>query len=173
MALVHDLAGGKDCHHCRRINKSIATTEKKAEAATTAAQKALYMTVIRAHELAQKRPGGLRTVKSMKSGKMLDSKKSFMTLYNHEKTIDELQAVVSFFTKPSKVRFVRVSPLGEGKDLSNPKDVLNIAKKRGRNVSQYNVYEFKTSNGIYVLKTEVRVKNNKEFEIPYFLRKKE
>lgn len=173
MALVHDLASGKDCHHCRRINKSIATTEKKAEAVTTAAKKALYMTVIRAHELAQKRPGGLRTVKSMKSGKMLDSKKSFMTLYNHEKTIDELQAVVSFFTKPSKVRFVRVSPLGEGKDLSNPKDVLNIAKKRGRNVSQYNVYEFKTSNGIYVLKTEVRVKKNKEFEIPYFLRKKE
>ncbi len=23
MALVHDLAGGKDCHHCRRVNKAI------------------------------------------------------------------------------------------------------------------------------------------------------
>ena len=27
MALVHDLAGGKDCHHCRRVNKAIETAD--------------------------------------------------------------------------------------------------------------------------------------------------
>ena len=128
------------------------------------------MSIIRARELAEKRPGEMITVKAFKTGKMLDSKKWFKSLYWHERTAGEVKAMISFFTKPSKVKFVRISPLGEGKDLTDPKDVANIAKKQGRGVTHYNVYEFKMSDGVYQLKTEVRKKG---FEIPYFICKKE
>ena len=78
--------------------------------------------------------------------------------------------MISFFTKPSKVKFIRVSPLGETYDLTQPKFIKKMEKKRGRGVTHYNVYEFTASNGVYILKTEVR---NKGFEIPYFIQKKE
>ena len=170
MALAMDLAGRKNCHACAKVDKSVATAEKKSEAQRAAQGKATVMSIIRAKELAEKRPGEMITVKAFKTGKMLDSKKWFKSLYWHERTAGEVKAMISFFTKPSKVKFVRISPLGEGKDLTDPKDVANIRKKLERGVIHYNVYEFKTSGGVYQLKTEVRKKG---FEIPYFICKKE
>jgi hypothetical protein len=170
MALAMDLAGRKNCHACKKVDNSVATAEKKSEAQQVAQRKATVMSIIRARELAEKRPGEMITVKAFKTGKMLDSKKWFKSLYWHERTAGEVKAMISFFTKPSKVKFVRISPLGEGKDLTDPKDVANIAKKQGRGVTHYNVYEFKMSDGVYQLKTEVRKKG---FEIPYFICKKE
>ena len=170
MALAMDLAGRKNCHACKKVDNSVATAEKKSEAQRVAQRKATVMSIIRARELAEKRPGEMITVKAFKTGKMLDSKKWFKSLYWHERTAGEVKAMISFFTKPSKVKFVRISPLGEGKDLTDPKDVANIAKKQGRGVTHYNVYEFKMSDGVYQLKTEVRKKG---FEIPYFICKKE
>ena len=170
MALAMDLAGRKNCHACAKVDKSVATAEKKSEAQRVAQRKATVMSIIRARELAEKRPGEMITVKAFKTGKMLDSKKWFKSLYWHERTAGEVKAMISFFTKPSKVKFVRISPLGEGKDLTDPKDVANIRKKLERGVIHYNVYEFKTSGGVYQLKTEVRKKG---FEIPYFICKKE
>ncbi len=170
-ALVHDLAGrGKHCNDCGRVNRSIATAEKKAEAQHISAKKAEIMTIVRAHKMAEKRPNKTIAVKTMQTGKMLDSKKWFKSLYNHEYTADEVKAMISFFTKPSKVKFIRVSPLGETYDLTQPKFIKKMEKKRGRGVTHYNVYEFTASNGVYILKTEVR---NKGFEIPYFIQKKE
>ena len=170
MALAMDLAGRKNCNRCGKVSKSVANAKKKAEANHISAKKAEIMSIVRARELAEKRPGGIRTVKALKTGKMLDSKKWFKSLYWHEINAGEVEAMISFFTKPSKVKFVRISPLGEGKDMSNPKDIANIEKKRGRGVEHYNVYEFNTSNGMYLLKTEVR---RRGFEIPYFICKKE
>ena len=170
MALAHDLAQGKHCNRCGRVNKCIATAEKRAEAKRVSAKKEEMMSIVRAHQVAAKRPGGLKRVKAMRTGKMLDSKKSFVSLYHHEMNVGEVQAIISFYSKPSKVKFVRISPLGEGKDMSTPIDAANIAKKRARGVTHYNVYEFNTSNGLYILKTEVR---RTGFEIPYFIRRKE
>lgn len=170
MALAHDLAQGKHCNSCGRVNKCIATAEKRSEAKRVSAKKEEIMSIVRAHQVAAKRPGGLKRVKAMRTGKMLDSKKSFKGLYYHEVNAGEVQAMISFYVKPSKVKFVRISPLGEGKDMSNPIDAKNIAKKRARGVTHYNVYEFNTSNGVYILKTEVR---RTGFEIPYFICRKE
>lgn len=154
-----------DCYACARV----ASCLKKIKAKEISEKKANFMTIIRARELADKRPGGLISVKSLQTGMMLDSRKSFMTLYNHTKYVHEVKAMLSVFIKPSKLKFIRKSPFGEGKDKNNFDDQINLATKRKKKVSHYNVYEIKTSNGLYVLKTEVR-KN--KFEIPYFIRKK-
>lgn len=169
-ALVSDLAGRRDCNRCRACDKSIATAKRKAEAQRKAENKATVMSIVRAHQIAEKRPNKLVAVKSMRTGKMLDSKKTFKSLYYHEINAGEVEAITAFYKKPSKAKFVRVSPLGEGKDMSNQRDIANIAKKKARGVTHYNVYELKTSNGVYLLKTEVREKG---FEIPYFIRRKE
>ena len=131
----------------------------------------VVMDIVRAHKYANKRPKGIGKEianKSFVTGVMHDSKKAFLNLYHHEYRADEIEAVLSFYSKPSKVRFVKESPLGEGKDMTNPKDIRNIAKKKARGVSHYNIYEFMTSNGKYRLKTEV---NKKGYETPYFIYK--
>ena len=147
----------------------VANCLKKIKAKEISEKKANFMTIIRARELADKRPGGLISVKSLQTGMMLDSRKSFMTLYNHTKYVHKVKAMLSVFIKPSKLKFIRKSPFGEGKDRNNPKDVANLAQKERRRVSHYNVYELKTSNGKYILKTELKKQG---FEIPYFIRKK-
>jgi len=47
------------------------------------------------------------------------------------------------------------SPLGEIKDMTSPKDIANINKKRKRGVTSYNAYEWKYRGNTWVLKTEV------------------
>lgn len=168
--LVSNLAGRRDCNSCRACDKRIATAKRKAEAQQVSGDKAAIMSIVRAREMAEKRPNKLIAVKAMRTGKMLDSKKTFKSLYYHEINAGEVEALTSFYKKPSKAKFVRISPLGEGKDMSNPRDIANVAKKKARGVMHYNVYELKTSNGVYLLKTEVRQKG---FEIPYFIRRKE
>ena len=169
-ALISNLAGRRDCNQCKACDKSIATAKRKVEAQRKSENKASIMSIIRVREMAEKRPNKLVAVKSMRTGRMLDSKKTFKSLYYHEINAGEVEAIIAFYKKPSKVKFVRISPLGEGKDMTNPRDIANVAKKKSRGVIYYNAYELKTSNGIYLLKTEVRQKG---FEIPYFIRKKE
>jgi len=53
------------------------------------------------------------------------------------------------------LRFIRFSPLGEGKDLTSAKDAANIAKKKARGVTGYNVYEIKVDNILWSVKTEI------------------
>lgn len=169
-ALVSNLAGRRDCNKCRACDKRIATAKRKAKAQQVSEDKAAIMSMVRAREMAEKRPNKLVAVKAMRTGKMLDSKKTFKSLYYHEINAGEVEALTSFYKKPSKAKFVRISPLGEGKDMSNPRDIANVAKKKAHGVLHYNVYELNTSNGVYLLKTEVRQKG---FEIPYFIRRKE
>lgn len=52
------------------------------------------------------------------------------------------------------MKHLKVSPLGEGKDLTSPKVVKNIKKKRERGVVAYHLYEFKYNGKIYHLKLE-------------------
>lgn len=170
-ALFHNLAGRKNCSNCNLIAKCIANTANRCDKQHNAAMKAAIMDIVRAKQFAEKRPKGEKSLVkngSFVTGKMIDSKKTFKNVYNHELRADEIEAVIAFYSKPTKVRFIKESPLGEGKDLTRPKDAKNIAKKKARGVTHYNVYEFKTSNGKYRLKTEV---NKKGYEIPYFIYK--
>lgn len=53
-------------------------------------------------------------------------------MYYHEINAGEVEAITAFYNKPSKAKFVRVSPLGEGKDMSNPHDIVNSEEESTR-----------------------------------------
>jgi hypothetical protein len=54
-----------------------------------------------------------------------------------------------------KLQFVRVSPLGEGKDLNNERNRKNIENKQNRGVTAYNIYEVERYGVTWFLKFEV------------------
>lgn len=60
-----------------------------------------------------------------------------------------------------KLQFVRVSPLGEGKDLNDERNRKNIENKRNRGVTAYNIYEVERYGVTWFLKFEV-VNHNAE-----------
>lgn len=70
------------------------------------------------------------------------------------------------------LQFERVSPLGEGKDMSNEADRANIQKKRERGVSHYNIYRLDPNLGFgeWIVKTEVY---RDRAETVYYLYKEE
>lgn len=53
-------------------------------------------------------------------------------MYYHEINAGEVEAITAFYNKPSKAKFVRVSQLGEGKDMSNPHDIVNSKEESTR-----------------------------------------
>lgn len=55
----------------------------------------------------------------------------------------------------SQMTFIRHSPLGEVKNMTDPKDIANIQKKIHRGVTGYNVYEVTIGDELWELKTEV------------------
>ena len=105
------------------------------------------------------------------SGVYYQSKTSFKLAIGHAKSFEELDMYVAFSTYIDRLIFIRKSPLGEGKDLSNPKDEANLIKKRSRGVSHYNTYILKIDNGdTWQIKTEVR--RNKRETIYHLYKKK-
>jgi len=94
---------------------------------------------------------------NLQTGIFYDSKKGLRALVYHSVSANEIEAAMSLPGKIDQLKFVRVSPLGEGKDITNPADVANIAKKTKRGVKQYNVYKFKYRGQMYYIKLEETV----------------
>jgi len=89
------------------------------------------------------------------------------TLLQHTYKDVELNAALIIRKNLNKLKFIRVSPLGEGKDMNNPIDVANINAKRRRGVTNFNSYEYRYKNNILYIKTEEIHKNNRIFEKIY------
>ncbi len=73
----------------------------------------------------------------------------------------EIDAAEYIWEHPSNLKLVKPSPLGEVKDMSDPKAISNIEKKKARGVVSYNIYEFSYNNKTWLVKTEV-LKSGKE-----------
>ena len=91
--------------------------------------------------------GNLYTGKLTKSS---SAKKEFL---NHAETIDALDAAREAWNNPSALKRIRISPLGEGKDMDNPKDAKNIGKKQKRNITNFNVYQLNYNGRKWTVKT--------------------
>lgn len=89
------------------------------------------------------------------TGVLYQTRASFKRGINHAWNIEEMEMFVDINTHASKLNFVRKSPLGEGKDMTNPKDVANVLRKRDRGVTHYNVYELVLGTEVWEVKTEV------------------
>jgi hypothetical protein len=90
---------------------------------------------------------------SLYTGKLTKSSIAKKDLLNHANSMDALEAAKYVWNNPSSLRKVRVSPLGEGKDMSKPENVRNINKKRKRNITNFNVYRTTYRGRRWVVKT--------------------
>lgn len=108
---------------------------------------------------------------NLHTGTIYQTKKSFKRAIGHAWNIEEAEMYGKFKDNIHNLQFERVSPLGEGKDLNNPKDIANIDKKKKRGVISYNIYSLILKNGEeWTVKTEV-YKNNTE--TVYHIKRKE
>lgn len=98
---------------------------------------------------------------NLQTGQFYQTKKSFKRGIAHAYTVEEVEMFETFKDYVSRMTFVRHSPLGEVKNMTDPKDIANIQKKIHRGVTGYNVYEVTIGDELWELKTEV-FKNKSE-----------
>ena len=98
---------------------------------------------------------------NLQTGQFHQTKKSLKRGIAHAYTIEEIEMFETFENYASRMIFIRHSPLGEVKDMTNPKDIANIKKKIHRGVTGYNIYEVAIGDDLWELKTEV-FKNRSE-----------
>lgn len=89
------------------------------------------------------------------TGNFYQTKKSFKRGIAHAMNIEEAEMFSRINSHISDLVYVRESPLGEVKDMTNPKAIANIKKKRDRGVTGYNVYELELDGETWIIKTEV------------------
>ena len=87
--------------------------------------------------------------------RFLHSKKSYKRAIDHTIKENQIPALYNLKNDISKLTFIRNSPLGENKDLNDPKVKKNIKKKEGRKVITYNLYNLKIMDNNYTCFLEV------------------
>ena len=98
---------------------------------------------------------------NLQTGQFYQTTKSFKRGIAHAYTVEEVEMFETFKDYASQMTFIRHSPLGEVKNMTDPKDIANIQKKIHRGVTGYNVYEVTIGDELWELKTEV-FKNKSE-----------
>lgn len=86
---------------------------------------------------------------------------TFLKHCHHDYDVD---AAVYIWNKPDKLKFIRVSPLGEGKDMSLPENQANIRKKREElHFVQFHQYEFTYKGRTFEVKLALCQKGYEQF----------
>ena len=92
---------------------------------------------------------------SLRTGKYYQTKKSYKRGVSHAYNMDELNMYDWIPNNLDRLRFQRLSELGEGKDMSDKRDIANIQKKTDRGVTGYNVYIVNDGSFDWIVKTEI------------------
>ena len=107
---------------------------------------------------------------NLQTGHLNQTRKAMQRAYAHAFNREELVMYDYVLANIDKLIFIGFSPLGEVKDLTNPKDLKNIKIKRDRGVTGYNIYTIAISGIEWQVKTEV---NKHGKEAIYHIMKKE
>jgi len=152
----------KDCYNCSRPKELL----KKAGVATKESKKAaeelskqpdkFYKNLIIKRKAIQESHIKLKHLQfdNLKTGNIKISKMSMKAILHHIFNEDQLKAALVINKKISSLKFIRVSPLGEGKDLTNPVEISKIKMKKKKGVKNYNSYEYRYKGNIFYVKTE-------------------
>lgn len=106
---------------------------------------------------------------NLSTSKLYLNNKPLERIINHCISQEEIDAVKYMWNHPDKLHSPRVSPLGEGKDMTTEKAKKNIAKKKKRGVTEYIEYELDYNGSTWLIKLE---RHRAGFEQPYHIRKK-
>ena len=110
-----------------------------------------------------------RNASNLFTGQIKLSKKSLRRSLNHCANEEEISALQYVWANYKSLIYKRKSPLGENKDLTDPKDIKDIERKKKRGVKDYMEYEISINGKIWMVLTE-RTKWN--FEQIYHICKK-
>ena len=149
----------KDCYNCPYIDGCVNRKEEKKhidEAAMARRQD------VKEKDLMPKLDK--QPCDNVKTGLLNRTYKVRNKLFTHCHHDYDVDAAVHIWNNPSDMRFVRVSPLGEGKDMSLPANQENIKKKREQfHFVSFNQYEFEYSGRTFVVKLAVCEKGYEQF----------
>lgn len=169
------LAGitNNNCHACQSaanaINQSVDTLNAQREAAKEA-YKRIKQEIINdfglsaTFAIAKENDNCTGILKLSK-----DSVKSILKAYKHSRTIESKEAFLFALRNPNILSYEHSEELGDGKDMNNEEDRLNIQMKQQRGVVRYNIYTFTYNGKMWALGVEYIKKGSREFEQPYFI----
>lgn len=92
----------------------------------------------------------------LQTGHLSMTRKAMQRALGHTRNFEELNALHIVLENLNNLVFERFSPLGEVKDMNNPKDIKNVKKKRERGVTGYNIYRVILHDVEWIILTEVR-----------------
>ncbi len=102
--------------------------------------------------------------KALVSGLLNRTNKVRNTLLKHCRHDYDVKAAIYIWNNPSKMKYVRESPLGEDKDMSLPKNIANIKKKREKlHFVTFQQYEFKHEGKVFEVKMAHCKKGHEQF----------
>jgi hypothetical protein len=135
----------KDCYSCKRADQHLPKSQDIKKELDT--QKKLII----------KNSETIRDIKCPKlnTGTYYQSKETLKRGIYHAKNLEEAKVFEHISEYLNELTYVRISPLGEGKDLTKEEDRNNIAKKINRGVTKYVIYNLKIGDDIWELKMEV------------------
>lgn len=153
----------KDCYNCSHIDKSIEGSKEY----RTISIKERSKEILESSETYQN--SNLEKFDNLQTEKLLRDKKPLRRVLSHCMRHTQMDAALDFWENPDKLKFIRESPFGEGKDLESKKAQKNLEKKRKRGVVGYNEYEYEYDGELWTVKLE---KHKNGFEQPYFIGRK-
>lgn len=153
----------KDCSDCGYVNRAI----EKAKGFRTQSVRDRADNILEDETIYQS--GITAPFDNLKTGNLLRSRKALERLMAHCMNHRTIDAALDMWDNPSNLKFKRVSPLGEGKDLDSEIAQKNLQKKQRRGVISYNAYEYNYGGEVWIVKLEV---HRNGFEQPYHICKK-
>ena len=138
----------KDCYNCPFIDGCIDRFEAERPIKEKAFARKLEVKAQNLMPKMDKEP-----CSSVLSGTLNRTNKVRNALLKHCHHDYEVDAAIYIWNNPSKLKFIRVSPLGEGKDMSLPHNIANIEKKRNvLHFIEFRQYEFEYEGRTFEVK---------------------
>lgn len=137
------VAGRKECD---KLLKAIETKRKKIEALNTA----------RDNVVDSIKKCELLGLDNLQTGFLYTSKKTAKVFLKHCYNNAEIETAASVLAHPDKLKFVRISHIGEGKNLKDPSEQEKLKKKIKRGIVQYHIYFYEYKGRRWCIKTEVK-----------------
>lgn len=135
------------CRACQAI-KQIETRREKIETLVQAKHNAIAT-------IKESFKNELLGLDNIESGFIYKSRRSIKNLLAHSYNEEEIDAAMSVSNNLDKLKFIRSSYVGEGKNLKDPVEREKLKKKTDRGIVKYNIYYYPYNGRRWVIKTEV------------------
>lgn len=149
----------KDCYNCPFINGCIDRMQAKQPIDNAAFARKQDVKDYDLMPKLDKQP-----CDAVKSGILNRTNKVRNTLLKHCHHDYDVDAAIHIWSNPDEMEFVRISPLGEGKDMSLPKNQANIRKKiEELHFVEFRQYEFSYNGRTFEVKLALCEKGYEQF----------